>query len=729
MPLFAQNNLKIRIKDLASGEELVGVTARVLDSANIATISDSTGLVSFDSLVDGQQTIELFYLGYFKKRLKLTLPLKKKNLTDGILETILEASEAELEEITVISTRTKENIENIPTRVEVINQEEVEERSTDKPSDISHAVKEQPGVQIQRTSATSGTFNIRLQGLRGKYVQILKDGFPLFGGLSQNLSIAQIPPMDLRQIEIIKGPASTLYGGDAIAGVINLISKEPTAEPEYNFLLNVENTKSVDVAAFASQKIKFFGFSLMGQYRSQQAKDWDGDKFSDIPKLDRWSVSPQLYFYLNKRAKLNIGFNYSGENRNGGTLPAIENKITDTTYSYLETNKSMRLGSTVKFEYDLETKGKITFKNSFNYFDRKLSIFDYSFGGKQISSATELNYNLRLKKHNLVVGIDFRTDLFAENKDTVTQKRNYSFLTGGVFVQEVYSPNEKTSLEAGIRLDYNNTFKIFALPHAAWLQKWNNVVNTRVNFGMGYKLPTAFQDEAEEANYRNVYPIADGTKSELSLGGTVDLNVKVPNTKGVQVTINEMFFITHILNPLQAKVKDYGTFQTIRFQNANGFLDAKGLETSLRLSYRGFGFNFVYTLQDQSRKIDNVKSVAPLTSKHIISILAGYELPNRFSIGLDCYYYSPQQLSTGVTTQSIWEMGVNAQVPTKYIVFFANLENILDIRQTKFGPVVTPNPTYNRPKFGEIYAPLEGRILNVGFKIKLGSLVKTKEKD
>jgi iron complex outermembrane receptor protein len=111
-----------------------------------------------------------------------------------------------MQEVVVVSTRTRQNVDSMPTRVEVVAHDELDERSTDKPSDISHAVKEQPGVQIQRTSASSGTFNIRLEGLRGRYVQILKDGFPIFGGLSQSLSISQIPPMDLRQIEIDQRP-------------------------------------------------------------------------------------------------------------------------------------------------------------------------------------------------------------------------------------------------------------------------------------------------------------------------------------------------------------------------------------------------------------------------------------------------------------------------------------------------------------------------------------------
>jgi outer membrane receptor for ferrienterochelin and colicins len=143
-----------------------------------------------------------------------------------------------------------------------VDNEEVEERSHDKPSDVSHILREQPGVQVQRTSATAGTMNIRLQGLSGRYVQILKDGVPLFNGLSTSIGITQIPPLDLQQVEIIKGPSSTLYGGDAIAGVINLISRQPTETPVYDILFNGESANAYDAGFYGAQKLNGFRFRL-----------------------------------------------------------------------------------------------------------------------------------------------------------------------------------------------------------------------------------------------------------------------------------------------------------------------------------------------------------------------------------------------------------------------------------------------------------------------------------
>jgi iron complex outermembrane receptor protein len=245
---------------------------------------------------------------------------------------------------------------------------------------------------------------------------------------------------------------------------------------------------------------------------------------------------------------------------------------------------------------------------------------------------------------------------------------------------------------------------------------------------MGYKLPTIFQDESEEVRFLNIQRIASTVKPELSLGGTIDLKIKLPNFNGLNVTINQLYFLTHIFRPLlpveTTDSTDHGLDPTrISYANANGYIQSGGVETGVTLSYRGIGASLVYTYTDNNRKIAIVRSIAPLTSKHILSMLVGYEIKN-FYVGVDVYYYSPVKLSDGRVGKQIWEVGLNVQYAFKYMILFANFENIADIRQTSYGPTVFANPTYAHPKFSEIYAPLEGRLLNIGFKLRLGAFSK-----
>lgn len=706
-----------------SHEPLVGALAYVVDTT-LNGMADTTGAVTIQNIPDGEFTIEVSYTGYFKKRIKVKFPQAAGTKP---VEVKLQSQAEEIEEVVVTTTRNYQTAEYQPTRVEVVTDEDVEERSHDKPSDVSHIIREQPGVQVQRTSATAGTMNIRLQGLRGKYVQILKDGFPLFSGFSNVIGITQIPPLDLKQVEIIKGPSSTLYGGDAIAGVINMVSKTPGEQPVYDIMFNGETANAYDVGAYAAQKIKWFAFSLTGMYRYQFAKDWDGDHFTETPKLQRYHIAPQLFFDIAKHAKLNIGGNYTHENRLGGALEYIKG-VVDTTYNYYERNLTDHVSSNFKFEYDFEKNGKLTVKNATNYFNRDLKIPYYYFRGKQVASASEINYHLIHKRHDVVIGFDVRTDKFDEGVDSSALNRSYSFLTFGGFIQYIYNFDDKTTVEGGLRVDYNTRYKVYPLPHFAIRRKWNNVFSTRLNVGMGYKLPTIFQDESEEARYLNVLPIADSIRPELSLGGTIDWKVKLPGFNGVFITLHQVYFLNHIFKPLLPEtITDTACHRLdcdkINYANARGYMRTGGVETGINVAYRGFGITVGYSYTDNNRRINGVRSIAPLTSKHIVSLLAGYEVKH-FSVGVDVYYYSPVKLSDGRIGKSIWEVGLNIQYSFKYMLLFANFENIADIRQTSYGPTVFPNPNYTHPRFSEIYAPLEGRLFNVGFKLHLAAFAK-----
>ncbi len=725
----AQHSLRLVVAGQDEESEPLPSVSVSIPQLKFISSTDSAGAVSVSNIPAGEYTIEFSLIGYFPRKLHITVP----DRDSAALRVTLESKEAELESITILSTRTNSDKDAIATHVDVVNSEEMNERSIDKPSSISHAVKEQSGVQVQRTSATSGTFNIRLQGLNGRYTQLLKDGYALFGGLSAGVGIAQIPPMDLKQIEIIKGPSSTLYGGDAIAGAVNLISKEPVAgRPERDILLNIESTRSIDLGTYLSQQFKWIGFTFSAMYRNQKERDWSRDNFVEYPKLNRVYLSPQLYFNLGAKAKLNIGLNYTYENRLGGTIQYIQNKQ-DSLYNYFEKNVSSRIGSNARFSYDFSTRGKLQIRTAFNIYNRELNLpadvylSNSRFKGAQLSSVSDATYTYTKGIHTLIAGIDFRSDKFTESPKDTIRARNYSYNTIGAFAQYSVTFRSKTTLEAGFRSDYNLSKGFFPLPHLGIMQKWKTYLTARLNAGLGYKLPTIFVGESEEANFINVKPLPANIKAEYSAGTTLDLQAKLPSFDGVNITFSQLWFFTHIFNPLIAKTTtnpDCLTYdcEDITFANAVGNIQTKGVETRGQMYYRGFTFALGYTFTDHRQNFSGTSTTGVLTSRHQVALLTGYELFNKFSMGIDAYYFSPQTLSDRSTTRPVWELGINTQLNLKYIIVFANLENILDIRQSRYGPLVKPLPTFRHPKFSEIYAPLEGTIFNAGVKIRLGEI-------
>ena len=300
---FAQNTFKAILKNEKSGEVLAGFSVKIKGTSN-SSISDSKGFVQLTNIADGRQTIVVTGIGYTEKEIKIIFP---QNETLNIL---MDESAEDLEEIKVVSsTRSSRNIKDIPTRIEGIPAADLDEKSVMQPGNIKMLVSEIAGVQTQQTSQVSGGSSIRIQGLEGKYTQLLQDGFPLYSGFASGLSVLQIPPLNLKRVEVIKGATSTLYGGGAIAGLINLITKVPTAEREISFLANVNQTNALDLSAFYGEKYKKTGLTFFASSNAQKAYDANKDGFSDIPKYTRYSFNPKFYYYPNDKTTLSIGVN------------------------------------------------------------------------------------------------------------------------------------------------------------------------------------------------------------------------------------------------------------------------------------------------------------------------------------------------------------------------------------------------------------------------------------
>ncbi|MFN2372515.1 MAG: TonB-dependent receptor plug domain-containing protein, partial [Cyclonatronaceae bacterium] len=241
-------SVTFKILDEETSEPLTGATVYVRELERGDSTNDE-GLVTLTGLPSGRYTFEFRFVGYETSVMIFNIPVS----TPQPVIVKLEHEHEHLEEITVSSTRTTRSIEDSPTRVEAITLEEIEEKANMRPGDIRMLLAESTGIQVQQTSPVSGSSNFRIQGLDGRYTQLLKDGFPLYGGFSGGLSIMQIPPLDLQQVEVIKGSNSTLYGGGAIAGLVNLISKQPTDIRELIFLANASTTNGIDFSGFYSE--------------------------------------------------------------------------------------------------------------------------------------------------------------------------------------------------------------------------------------------------------------------------------------------------------------------------------------------------------------------------------------------------------------------------------------------------------------------------------------------
>ncbi len=364
--VLAQNKLTVSVADSASGEPIVGANV-LIGGTKLGGTTDLNGKVTISGIPDGSQTIAFSSVGYKTRELRLMFPLRNGF---NVLQAKLAQTNVELEGVTVTTTRTSYHVSDAPERVEVRGPEDIAETEIDHPADISEIFLESTGIQVLQTSAVSNYVSIKLQGLDGSYTQILKDGFPVYGGLSSDLSITQIPPLDLSRIEVIKGPSSSLYGAGAIAGLINLISKKPTEAGEFMLLLNGNTSRGVDAGAFYSKQNDDLGVTVL--FNGHLNAEYDGDHtgFSDIPEMQLFALNPKIYYALNDRTKLMVGLSTAYENMAGGDMTAIKDGAT-ALHPYVEKSKSNRTYSQLELNSSLDNGTTITFKNSVGYFFAK----------------------------------------------------------------------------------------------------------------------------------------------------------------------------------------------------------------------------------------------------------------------------------------------------------------------------------------------------------------------
>jgi len=706
--VFAQNTFKAVIKDSQTKEPLIGATAIVEGTTNGGT-ADINGFVTITNIPNGKQEIQFRYIGYEEHEQEFEFPL-----TDTI--EILMTSEAdELNEVVVSSTRSTRTIKDIPTRVEFIAGEELEEKGNMKSGDIRMLLNESTGIQTQQTSATSANASIRIQGLDGRYTQILKDGFPLYSGAASGLGLLQTPPLDLKQVELIKGSASTLYGGGAIAGLVNLISKTPEEKRELKFHFNGSSGKGFDLNGFYGQRFKKVGTTIFAAHNRNWAYDPAKIGLTAIPKFERYVFNPKLFVYFNEKSKLNFGVNTTIENRLGGDIKYIEGQA-DSIHSYFEENKTQRYSTQLSFDHNFNETHRFSFKNSVSYFNRKIQIPDYAFDGTQIASFTEATYSNTKEKTEWVAGVNLWTDNFQEKQLDTLAKRNYDLITVGAFAQNTWKATKWLNLETGFRTDYVVDYGFAFLPRLSALFKITPKITSRIGGGFGYKAPTIFTEESERIQYRNVLAINSNTnKMEKSYGANADFNYRTSFADDkVTFSINQLFFFTYIDKPLLLQQQTGGLYQ---FINANGNTNTKGTETNIKIGYADFKLFLGYTFTDTRLKQNGVTTENPLTPKHRLNTILMYEIEDKLKVGVEAYYFSPQKLSDGTTGKQYVICGFMIEKLWEKFSIYLNFENFTDTRQTRFDSIYTG--TVTNPVFRDIYAPLDGFLINGGIKLKL----------
>lgn len=709
-----QESIIFEIVDDETSEALAGATVYIRELQRGGSSNDR-GIVTLDDLPSGTYYFEFRYVGYETISEQFDIPVS----TDMPIVIRMEHEHGHLDEVTVSSTRTTRSIRDSPTRVEAITLEEIEEKGNMRPGDIRMLLAESTGIQVQQTSAISGSSNFRIQGLDGRYTQLLKDGFPLYGGFSGGLSIMQIPPLDLYQVEVIKGSNSTLYGGGAIAGLVNLISKKPSNTREISLLANASTTNSLDFSGFYSDKIGSAGLTVFSAYNRNSGFDPSGQGFSAVPEYDRFTLNPKFTWVAGEKTRLMAGAQITAEDRLGGDMLYLNGD--DPGGRFFEQHNTRRISTQFSADHVFSETTTVSLKNSFSFLDRSIVVPGFLFDGKQTASFSELSVNRESASGTWSAGLNLWTDRFEEKAGNSNISQDVRSTIFGAFLQNTSSFTDKLSVETGLRADFvspepdNELNGLFILPRMSALYRFNSSWSMRLGGGMGYKTPQIFTDEAENRAFRNVAPPDySTTKAEQSYGLNYDINFRTVLADRVVLRVNQLFFATRLDDPLMLNRSGDGIF---RMSNLDGFIRSRGSETNLAFIVDPLKLFFGYTFIDANQHQEGTLTQVPLNSPHQINAILMLEEHGSYRLGFESYYYSSQKLTDSTTGRGYTIFGIMGEKTWGMFTLFANLENIFDTRQTRFEQIYS-GPRQD-PEFRDIFAPLEGRYVNMGLKIKL----------
>lgn len=620
-----------------------------------------------------------------------------------------EAGEGE-EDIVVQATRSGRRVQDEAIRVDVINREEIEEKLLMTPGNISMLVAETPGVRVQVTSPGLGSSNIRMQGMAGRYTQLLSDGLPLYGGQPSSIGLLQIPPTDLGQVEVIKGSASALYGPSALAGVINLVSRRPRANAEAELLLNLTSRDGQDITGYTATPLGAnWSASLTGGYHRQTRKDLDDDGWIDMPGYDRWTVRPRIFWEGDDGANLLLTAGATTEDRTGGTLPG---RTTPDGQPYPLTQDSRRYDAGLVTEIPVEGVGKIRARAS-AMTQRHRQLFGRNAEtDRQNTYFGEVSFGSESGVTNWLAGAALQADTYRSRAFPVF---DYSYTVPGVFGQLERELGEDILLAGSARLDFHNDFGTRFSPRLSALYRpgpWT----IRASAGKGFYAPTPFVDEIEAAGLSRLEPL--GTlKAETATTASLDFGYAA-NGIEAQVTL----FASDIDHAVQLQTVDA---DSVRLVNADGTTRTRGGELMLRYRWQSFSVtgSYVFVAASEPDPATGDRRTTPRTPRHTAGLVGMWEEHGEGRIGIEAYYTGRQQLDDNPYrshSRPYFELGALAEIVFGKVSLSVNAENILNVRQTRYDPLLRPARAPDGRWTVDAWGPTDGFVINGGVRFKFG---------
>jgi iron complex outermembrane receptor protein len=623
------------------------------------------------------------------------------------------ADDAAGETVIVQATRSGRAARDEPIRVEVIDREEIQEKLMMTPGNIAMMVSETPGIRTQVTSPSLGAANIRIQGLKGRYTQLLADGLPIYGGQAPAIGLLQIPPTDLGRVEVIKGAASALYGSSALGGVINLVSRRPGDQPETDLVLNATSRNGQDATGYHSASLSdSWGYSITSGFDRQTRQDLNRDGWADMPGYTRWSARPRLFWESDAGEKVFLTIGAMTEQRKGGTLPG---RVASDGSPFLQVIGSTRLDAGVAVDLPLETIGILNIRASGVTQNDAHRYGDTVEDDLHQTLFAEATLGDRSGSTSWLAGFALQQDRFRSQQ---LPRFDYTYTAPGLLAQIEQGMTDELTLAGSARLDFHSQYGARFSPRISMLYH-PGVWSFRATVAQGFFAPTPFVEEVAETGLSRLQPL-DGLKAESARIASLDAGYNFD-----ALDANLTLFGSDVRHAVQSNmfVVPGGDGQ---FELFNGPRPTQARGAELRLRYRWGALtttgSYVYT---DATEVDGsgTRNTVPLTPRHSAGVVAMWEKPETGRFGIEAYYTGLQRLDDNPYRsrgRPYVDMGLFGEIVVERFRIFLNAENILNVRQTRFDPLLLPTRAPDGRWTVDAWAPTDGFVLNGGIRLSLG---------
>ncbi len=618
------------------------------------------------------------------------------------------------ETIVVTATRSGRRLQDEPLRVEVIAGEEIEEKALMTPGSVAMLLGETTGLRVQTTAPSLGAANVRVQGLRGRYAQLLADGLPLYGAGGDSLGLLQVPPLDLGQVEVIKGAASALYGPAALGGVINLVSRRPV-ESQVDTLFNVTSLGGADATLWVGRAPeRGWSWTLLSGAHGQPRRDLDEDGWTDVASYRRGVVRPRLFYESGTGTSMFLTGGVIAEDRDGGTVGAAVAPDGSPFAEALETRRADvgGLGRWLIGTRVLTTRGSF----SHNGQDRRFG--EVRERGTRQTMFGEVSLIGAAGRHSWVIGGAFQRDRYAP---VDVSRFAYAFDVPAVFVQDQLDLGTRASVSASARVDAHDEYGVLFSPRLSVLVRPSTAWTVRVSGGGGSFAPTPFTEETDETGLSRLAALR-GLEAERATSFSADVTW---TRGGFEVT--GTVFGSRVSNPVQPadlEASPCGEQSCIAVALVNAGEPTRNWGTELLARYRRGAFVAMATHGwTRATELDvdaRVRREVPLTPRHAVSVNAMLEGESWGRAGVEAYYTGQQSLEDNpyrTTSRGYVLFGGLFERRVGRTRLFLNVENLADVRQTKSDPLVRPTRLPDGRWTVGAWAPLDGRVFNGGIRV------------